>query len=170
LRANFTWTLIGNVLVAACQWGLLALLTRTTTDETTGQYVIALSICTPLFIFAGLDLRTLQATDSTGEFRFAEYLCVRLITGTIALLIIPGIAWCAGYDGTTLYVILGVAVGRLLNLISDTFDGLMQKSERMDRVSHSIVLRGLLSSIVPPAASPVSAARGSRRESGGVAV
>ncbi len=148
LKVNFAWTFLSNVLVAACQLGLLTLLLREAGDEATGQYIIALAISAPVFMFAGLDLRTLQATDSSGEVRFTEYLSLRLICGGIALAIVPVIAFALGYRANTLAVITVVGLGRFFLLIGDTFNGLMQQSERMDRVAHSIVLKGILSSVV----------------------
>jgi O-antigen/teichoic acid export membrane protein len=148
LKVNFTWTFLSNALVAACQLGLMALLLNKAGDATTGQYILALSISAPIFMFAGLDLRTLQATDSSGEVRFIEYLSLRLICGLIALTLVPTIALAWGYRTDTLAVIAGVGLGRFFLLIGDTFNGLMQQSERMDRVAHSIVLKGILSSVV----------------------
>lgn len=148
LKINFAWTFLGNALVAVCQLGLLTLLLRETSDAVTGQYIIALSISAPVFMFAGLDLRTLQATDSNTEFRFVEYLGLRLISAAAAFVTVPVIALAVGYRGETFAVILGVALGRAFILIGDTFNGLMQKSERMDRVAHSIVLKGLLATVV----------------------
>lgn len=148
LKVNFAWTFLGNGLVAVCQLALLTLLLREAGDATTGQYIIALAISAPVFMFAGLDLRTLQATDSSGEVRFTEYLSLRLMSGSIALALVPVIAIAGGYRADTLAVVTGVGLGRFFLLISDTFNGLMQKSERMDRVAHSIVLKGVLSSVV----------------------
>lgn len=148
LRVNFAWTFLGNALVAVCQLLLMALLLREGGDATTGQYILGLAISAPVFMFAGLDLRTLQATDSNGEGRFIEYLSLRLISGSLALLLVPVIAAASGYRGETLAVIFGVGLGRFFLLISDTFNGLMQKSERMDRVAHSIILKGILSTLV----------------------
>ena len=148
LKVNFAWTFLGNALVAVCQLGLMALLWDQAGDATTGQYIIALAISAPVFMFAGLDLRTLQATDSSGEVRFIEYLSLRLICGCIALAIVPMIAVAWGHRADTLAVITGVGVGRFFLLIGDTFNGLMQQSERMDRVAHSIVLKGVLSTLV----------------------
>ena len=148
LKVNFAWTFLSNVLVAACQLGLLTLLLREAGDEATGQYIIALAISAPVFMFAGLDLRTLQATDSSGEVRFIEYLGLRLICGGIALVFVPVIALALGYRADTLAVVTMVGLGRFFLLIGDTFNGLMQQSERMDRVAHSIVLKGILSSVV----------------------
>jgi len=148
LKVNFAWTFLGNGLVAVCQLGLMALLWDKAGDATTGQYIIALAISAPVFMFAGLDLRTLQATDSSGEVRFIEYLSLRLICGCFALAAVLLIAFAWGHRADTLAVIAGVGVGRFFLLISDTFNGLMQKSERMDRVAHSIVLKGFLSTLV----------------------
>jgi len=148
LKVNFAWTFLSNALVAVCQLGLMALLLNKAGDATTGQYILALSISAPIFMFAGLDLRTLQATDSNGEVRFIEYLSLRLICGVIALAFVPTIALAWGYRTDTLAVIAGVGLGRFFLLIGDTFNGLMQQSERMDRVAHSIVLKGILSSVV----------------------
>ena len=148
LKVNFAWTFLGNALVAVFQLLLMALLLREAGDATTGQYILALAISAPVFMFAGLDLRTLQATDSNGEVRFVEYLSLRLISGSIALALVPAIAIAWGYRADTLAVIAGVGLGRFFLLISDTFNGLMQQSERMDRVAHSIVLKGILSAIV----------------------
>ena len=148
LKVNFVWTFLSNGLVAVCQLGLLTLLLREAGDATTGQYILALAISAPVFMFAGLDLRTLQATDSHSEVRFIEYLSLRLICGLIALAIVPAIAFAWGYRDGTLAVIAGVGLGRFFLLIGDTFNGLMQQSERMDRVAHSIVLKGLLSTII----------------------
>lgn len=148
LKVNFVWTFLSNGLVAVCQLGLLTLLLREAGDATTGQYILALAISAPVFMFAGLDLRTLQATDSHSEVRFIEYLSLRLICGLIALAIVPATAFAWGYRDGTLAVIAGVGLGRFFLLIGDTFNGLMQQSERMDRVAHSIVLKGLLSTII----------------------
>lgn len=148
LKVNFAWTFLGNALVAVCQLLLMVLLLRAAGDATTGQYILALAISAPVFMFAGLDLRTLQATDSNSEVRFIEYLSLRLISGCIAVAVVPLIAMAWGYGADTLAVVTGVGLGRLFLLISDTFNGLMQKSERMDRVAHSIVLKGILSTIV----------------------
>jgi O-antigen/teichoic acid export membrane protein len=147
LKVNFAWSFLSNALVAVCQLGLMALLLKAG-DATSGQYILALSISAPVFMFAGLDLRTLQATDSTAEVRFIEYLSLRLICGLIALALVPTIALICGYRADTLAVIAGVSLGRFFLLIGDTFNGLMQQSERMDRVAHSIILKGILSSIV----------------------
>lgn len=147
LKANFAWTLAGNVTAAFSQWLLLAILAKTTSDATTGQYVLALSICAPVFMFAGLDLRTLQATDGDNSYEFRDYLLLRLIGGSAALCVVPLITFGIGYRGETLLIVSAMALGRLFDVVADIIYGLMQKSERMDRVSRSLVIRGVASMI-----------------------
>ena len=147
LKANFAWTLAGNLTAAFSQWLLLVILAKTTSDATTGQYVLALSICAPVFMFAGLDLRTLQATDGNEAFEFRDYLTLRLIGGAIALCLVPLMTFAIGYRGETLLVVSAMALGRLFDVVADIFYGLMQKSERMDRVSRSLVIRGVASMV-----------------------
>jgi O-antigen/teichoic acid export membrane protein len=147
MRSNFAWTFAGNVFAAASQWLILALLTKTTSDAITGQFVLALAICTPIFMFAGLDLRVLQATDGNNEFTFAEYRKLRWITAVSALVLVPIVCLFGGQDWTTFWVVCGVGVGKLAESIADIHNALLQKSERMDRVSRSLVAHGFLSCV-----------------------
>jgi O-antigen/teichoic acid export membrane protein len=145
LRANFAWTFAGNGFAAVSQWLILALLTKTTNDATTGQFVLAFAICTPIFMFAGLDLRVLQATDSSDQYSFAEYKRLRWISATAALAVVPLACWIGGYVGATFWVVCGVAFGKFAESIADIHYALLQKSDRMDRVSRSLVGHGVVS-------------------------
>jgi O-antigen/teichoic acid export membrane protein len=146
LRTNFLWTFAGNSIAAVCQAVVLLVFLNTTTLEATGEYSTALGWCAPLFMFAGLDIRILLATDSRSEFRFSEYLAVRLLLTGFALACVPIIALATGRGSDGVLIFLGVGINRLLELVSDAFYGLMQRAERMDRVSHSMVIHGLVSS------------------------
>jgi O-antigen/teichoic acid export membrane protein len=142
LRTNFLWTFAGNSIAAVCQAVVLLVLLNTTTLEATGEYSTALGWCAPLFMFAGLDIRILLATDSRSEFRFSEYLAVRLLLTGVALACVPIIALATGRGSDGVLIFLGVGINRLLELVSDAFYGLMQRAERMDRVSRSMVIHG----------------------------
>ena len=70
---------------------------------------------------------------------------MRLITFTLALLIIAGIVGVSGYQRETAQVILVIGLAKGFDSISDIFYGLAQKYERMDRIAISLMLRGPLS-------------------------
>src|SRR4051794_16358727 len=64
LRANFTWTFVGNVIYAACQWGMLVVLAKVARPETVGNFALALAVTAPVIMLTNLQLRAVQATDA----------------------------------------------------------------------------------------------------------
>ncbi len=145
LRVNFAWTLIGNVVYAACQWGMLSALAKLGTPEMVGQFALGLAITAPIVLFSNLALRAVQATDARRAYQFGEYLALRLATTALALMIIGGIAIWGGYRPQTAWVIVTIGLAKAFESISDVFYGLFQQHERLDRISRSLMLRGCLS-------------------------
>src|SRR6476660_1556484 len=78
LRSNFSWTFAGNVVYAACQWGMLSALAKLGNPELVGQFALALAVTSPVFMLANLQLRGVQATDAQSQYTFADYLRVRV--------------------------------------------------------------------------------------------
>src|SRR6516162_9856653 len=145
LRMNFLWTLTGNVFYAACQWGILVVLAKLGTSQMVGEFALALAITAPVVIGAGLSLRSIQATDATSQYRFGDYLFLRLLTTGAAGLVIIGIVWFSSYGWHTDAIILIVGLAKGLESVSDIFYGLLQQHERMDRIAVSMIIKGLLS-------------------------
>lgn len=110
-----------------------------------GQFALALAVCAPVYMLVNLQLRAVQATDARHQYLFSDYMGLRIITTLLALLIIGGITRVAGFRGKTALVILGVALAKGIESISDVFFGLLQKHERMDRIAKSRMIKGPLS-------------------------
>lgn len=145
LRRNFSWTFVGNIVYAACQWGMLVVLAKLGSPEMVGQFTLGFAITAPVILFTSLQLRIVQATDAKHEYVFGDYFGVRLLSTGLALLIIVGITLIAGYRRETLLVILVVGLAKGFESISDVFYGLIQQHERMDRIAISMMLKGPLS-------------------------
>jgi O-antigen/teichoic acid export membrane protein len=145
LRANFSWTLAGSVVYAACQWGMLIVLAKLGSPTIVGQFALGLAVTTPVIMFANLQLRGVQATDAKRQYLFGHYLGLRLITTTLAQLVVVAIVFAVGYRWETALVILAVSVAKGLESVSDVFYGLLQQHERMDRVATSLMIKGPLS-------------------------
>jgi hypothetical protein len=90
LRVNFLWTLAGNVIYAACQWGILVALAKIGTVQMVGEFALALAITAPILVGAGLALRAVEATDALGEYEFRDYFSLRLLTSAAAVLVVAG--------------------------------------------------------------------------------
>lgn len=145
LRANFAWTLAGNVVYAGCQWAMLVVLAKLGTPQIVGQFALALAITAPVLMFTNLQLRQVQATDARAEYPFADYLALRLVTTGLAFLVIAALALLAGYAPATAALILAMGLAKAFEAVSDIFYGLLQQHERMDRIAISMILKGGLS-------------------------
>jgi O-antigen/teichoic acid export membrane protein len=145
LRCNFSWTFLGNIVYAACQWGILVVLAKLGTPEIVGQFTLGLALTAPVIVFSNLQLRAIQATDANQEYQFKDYLGLRLLTTTIALFVIFGLLQVGGYRGETAVVIALVALAKAVESISDILYGLLQQHERMDKIAQSMIIKGTLS-------------------------
>lgn len=145
MRRNFSWTFFGNVVYAACQWGMLVVLAKIGSPEMVGQFTLGLAVTAPVLMFTNLQLRTVQVTDAKHQYPFRDYLHLRLISAGLALLIIGVITITAGYSWQTSLVILMVGLAKAVESVSDIFYGLLQQHERMDRIALSMMIKGILS-------------------------
>jgi O-antigen/teichoic acid export membrane protein len=144
LRRNFSWTMIGNLVYAGSQWGVLVVLTKLGNPEMTGQFTLGLAVTAPVFMLTNLQLRQIQATDAKLLYAFNDYLGLRLLCTQFALVAVVAIAFLSGYRWQTLAVVLLVGLAKSLESISDLCYGLFQQHERMDRIAISLMMRGPL--------------------------
>lgn len=145
LRHNFSWTFVGNVVYAACQWGMLVVLAKLGSPEIVGQFTLGLAVTAPVVLFTNLSLREVQATDAKHQYLFSDYLGLRLLLTGLALVAIMVITVVAGYHQETSLVILLVGLSKAFEAISDVFHGMIQQHERMDCVAVSLMIKGPLS-------------------------
>jgi len=148
LRASISLTFIGNAVHAACQWGMLAALAKLGTTEAVGEYSIGLAITAPIMMFANLQLREIQATDSRHEYLFGEYLALRLAMSVFAFVATMVVALAGGYSRGVLSTIAGFGVQRFFQSLADLYYGFMQQQERLDIVAHSLLLKGPVTLLV----------------------
>lgn len=147
LKRNFSWTALGNVIYAGCQWGVITVLAKLGTPVMVGQFALALAVTTPIIQFLNLQLRAVQATDAKQDFQFPDYLALRCVTTSLAavLMVAVGYVWF-GFD--TGMVILFVALAKCLDAFSDVYFGLFQRHERMEFISKALILNGALSVLI----------------------
>jgi O-antigen/teichoic acid export membrane protein len=148
LRVNFSWTLAGNAVYQASQWGLLSVLAKLTSPEVVGRFSLGLAVTAPVIMFANLQLRSVQATDARDEYAFADYLGLRLATTLLALAVIGGIVLFSGYPPEKAVPILLVGIAKAWESLSDVVHGFLQRHERMDLIAKSLLIRGPSSLLV----------------------
>lgn len=139
------WTIAGNIVYAGCQWGMLVGIAKLGRPEKAGEFALALAISAPVFMFANLQLRSVQATDARRLYRFGDYRALRYVTSAAALCLIGAMAAFSHYARETAWVVLLMALAKTFESISDVFYGVMQQNERMEMMSKSMIVKGLLS-------------------------
>src|ERR1700739_2752286 len=88
LRSNFMWTLGGNVIYTASQWGMLSILAKRGSPAIVGVFALGLAVSAPVFMFCNLQLRSVQATDAQTRYQFADFFVLRSVCTLAALLFI----------------------------------------------------------------------------------
>jgi O-antigen/teichoic acid export membrane protein len=152
LRVNFGWTLAGYAVYAGSQWAILVAIARLAGPEAVGRFALGTAVTTPVFLFAGLQLRVSQATDAARRFDFPDYLGVRLAGMAAALVATAALASAFEHDSETRLVVLAVGATKAIEGVSDIYYGLLQQNERMRPIAASLMWRGVLSVIVVVAA------------------
>jgi O-antigen/teichoic acid export membrane protein len=145
LRKNFSWNLVGNIVYAGCQWGMIVVLAKLTTPEMVGRFALGLAVTAPIVMLSNLQLRGVQATDAKEEYLFGHYLGLRLLTTLLAFLIILAVVFWGEYPLQVGLIILAVGLCKAFESVSDVYYGFMQRHERMDRIAKSRMIKGTLS-------------------------
>src|SRR5690606_7644974 len=101
-----------------------------------------------ILMLTNLQLRQVQATDTKDTFLFGHYLATRLISCLVALTIVLLIMVVSGYDLDLALIIILIFIAKAIESISEVIYGLLQKNERLDIVSRSKIINGLLSIIL----------------------
>ena len=145
LRANFSWTFVGNTIYSACQWGALVALAKLSSPLIVGQYALGVAIATPVTSLTGLQIRPVIASDVKQTYKFGEYVGFRLASTALAMLIILAIPLIlhSGSMMTLLTFFIGLALA--IENISDVYYARLQYIDRMDRIAKSQILRAPLS-------------------------
>ena len=145
LRVDFSWVLAGNTLYSACQWLIVVALAKLGMPEQVGEYALGLAISGPIILFANLQLRSLLASDVDERFRFSQYFTFRLLSLGFAVILVSVIAAFAAGNPRVAGIVVLVSMVQIVEFVSEAYYGLLQKHDRMDQVSHSLMLRGPLS-------------------------
>ena len=136
--------LAGNIFYSACQWMIVVVLAKLGSPQQVGEYALGIAVASPVLLFATLQLRSLLASDVVERFSFGQYLTFRLVSIGLALAAVAGIAGFTE-DSKRAFIVVLVAIAQSLEILSDTYYGYMQKFDRMDRISWSLMARGPLS-------------------------
>jgi O-antigen/teichoic acid export membrane protein len=145
LRSDFSWMFVGNAVYAGGQFATLMLLAKLVSPERVGQYALGLALVYPVFLLTSLQLRAVMTSSTRPQTHFGHYLSLRLLTTSLALVIIFAITQVLRYGWELTAVVLMVGVAYAIEAISDVYYARLQLYDRMAEISKSLMARALLS-------------------------
>lgn len=144
MGTNALWNAFGNLVYLGLQWLITIFVVRVGGYREAGYLSLAISITGTLQNISHFGIRNYQVSDVEEMYSDREYLMVRLITCTASFLICLGFVWISGYSYKQAVCILWFMLYRIIESISDVFQGMAQKYERLDLAGKSFLLRGIL--------------------------
>ncbi len=135
-RSAYIWNAV-NAMLSALQAPLvLMVVTRTNGIDDAGVFSIAFAVANLLLYVGHYGLRRYQASDVAGQFSFADYHGMRLITCGIMILcsiiyVVYGSAFNSYSPGKSLVVLLICGL-KLIQAYTDVIHGDMQRKGRLD--------------------------------------
>lgn len=139
-------TLVANVLFAASNWLLLIIIAKQFDSQYLGQFVLALSICSPAFLFASFKVRTLIVVDTNWTFKLFEYAIARLIANLIVTVFI-GVAVFYLSNEAFAYVLLLVLLYKWCDAWSEFCQSYLRRIHKFEYSSGSLALRSIVTLI-----------------------
>lgn len=140
---SLSWTLIGEMLNAAGQFGLLVVMARLGSEAVLGRYALGLAIATPLYVLSSLHLRPTFVVSSRDRFVFGHYVALRLLGVPLSMLALVVWSRLAGHDPQTSAMVVMVGLVRFSEFISDMLHGAATRAEQLRYVGISRALRGV---------------------------
>ena len=136
---------VGNAIYAGGQFATLMLLAKLVRPELVGQYALSLAVVYPVMMLSNMQLRAVMTSNARQQTHFGHYLSLRLLTTSLALVIIFAITQVLGYRRNLTAVVLMVGVAYGIETISDVYYARLQLHDRMVEISKSLIARALLS-------------------------
>lgn len=151
LAKNSLLTLVANILLASSNWLLLIIIAKQFNEQSLGSFVLALSICSPAFLFASFKVRTLLVVDLNWRFTLTEYATARLLSNCF---ITVGILGLVLVDVVTLpaITVITVLAYKWCDTWSEFCQSYMRRVHRFELSSGMLAARSIVTVLLVIAA------------------
>ena len=144
-KKNFLWMIGGNGVYAACQWGMLIVLSKLGSPEVVGQFALGLAIVSPVVMITNIQLCGVQVTDTKRQYFFSDYVSVRLMSVIVALVIVFAIIYFGRFEHAVFWATAMLVLAKSIESLSDVFYGFFQQNEKMGYIAKSRIIKGIFS-------------------------
>lgn len=143
VRSNIVWNTVGNFVYLFSQWILTYIVVKFLGFADAGVFSLAMTVAGVFAVVATYGMRSYQASDVEGQHPFRVYLCSRIVTCAAALALCAAFAAANGYSPYVFLCIFAYMIFKVLEALSDVYQGLLQKEMRLDYVGKSYLVKGI---------------------------
>lgn len=151
-KNNFIWNMLGSIAGAATTVLLTMIATRISGPEEGGVLGLALGLCFIVGTVGMFEVRPFQSTDLSEEFTFPVYCTARYLCCAVMLLFTAIYLILAGYDANKAQIVFWVCMFKMVDCLSDVFQGRFQQIGRLDLAGQMLFVRNVCSVITFAAA------------------
>ncbi len=145
-RRNMTWNMFGSFLYAFASMVLTMAVVQIVGDEQGGIFTFAFTTFgQQMFMVAYFGIRPYQITDVENRYTFGDYLRLRILTSTAALIIGIGFVMWNGYHPQKAWVVFLMVCYKVIDGFADTYEAEFQRSGRLYLTGKSNAFRTILS-------------------------
>lgn len=142
-KSEVIWNSISSVVSSMLSAVLLLFCTRINGTVAAGIFSIAFATSVILNAIGDYGVRVYQVTDVNRKYKFGEYLGLRAVVVTIMFVIGSIFVFVSGYEPEKLIICLLLILFRVIDNLSETYQGEFQIQGRLDIGSKSVVIRNI---------------------------
>ena len=142
----YIWNIVGSIANALLSVVLLMMVTRTFDDKQADIFSVAWTISQLMVTIGTFQIRTYQATDVTGVFKFQQYFIFRILTISAMMLCSLVYVIVRGYDSYKSLIVLLLCLVRAADSMADVYEVWFQQKERLDLAGKALTFRIMIAS------------------------
>ncbi|WP_165054714.1 MULTISPECIES: lipopolysaccharide biosynthesis protein [unclassified Adlercreutzia] len=143
LRANIVWNTAGNFIYLFCQWLLTYVVVKSLGFASAGVFSLAMTVANSFSVVATYTMRNFQTSDVEDVFCDRAYINSRILTCSIAFVCCVCFSLVNDYGFYVSACISVYMIFKISEALSDVYQGILQKSMRLDYVGISFVVKGI---------------------------
>lgn len=147
-KSEIIWNTLGSFVESLLSAVLLMFCTRLNGTEIAGMFSISFATATILNAIGDFGIRIYQVTDTNRKYKFGDYLLARVFV--VITMVIIGILFVniSGYTAEKLWICIALIMFKVIDNLSETYQGEFQLKNRLDLDGKSMVIRVSSSLIV----------------------
>lgn len=148
-KSVFFWNMMGSLCNAASTVVLTMVVTRLTGAGMEADiFGLALGVAQVMMTIGAFEVRPFQSTDLNEKYSFSDYFMFRIISCVLMMVVTSVVILSSGYTEQKALIVFLLCLYRMLDAVSDLFQGLFQQHERLDISGKSLAIRVILCTLL----------------------